>query len=291
MLFELLRMNGVTQLNRKLFRLKDRRLQEPLKYEQNGPVVILTMTTPETRNALSGEATFSAFEHSVQRINADFSVVATILTGEGPAFCSGGNIHEMRSKSGMFAGTPRDIESNYRSGVQRIPRALAGLDVPLIAAVNGPAIGAGCDLACMCDIRIASERAVFAENFVKLGLISGDGGSWLLQRAIGYSRAAEMAFTGDTLDAHAALQAGLVSRVVAPEDLLEQAMALANRIAKNPSQAVRWTKRLLRQAMYERLEEVLETAAALQALAHHTEEHETALAAIYSKRSAGPKMR
>jgi len=265
-------------------------LPAPLRYEQMGHVVILTMATPETRNALSGEATFSAFEDSVQRINGDFGVSVTVLTGEGSAFCSGGNIHEMRSKSGMFAGTPLEIEANYRSGIQRIPRALATLEVPLIAAVNGPAIGAGCDLACMCDIRIASERAVFAESFVKLGLISGDGGCWLLQRAIGYSSAAEMAFTGDTLDAQAALRVGLVSRVVVPGELLEQTMALANRIAENPPQALRWTKRLLRQAVYQRLEEVLETAAALQGYAHHTEEHEAILAAMRGRHSPGPKM-
>jgi enoyl-CoA hydratase/carnithine racemase len=127
-------------------------LQEALKYEQNDRVVTLTMSTPETGNALSGAAIFSAFEEIVERINTDFGVTVAILIGEGSAFCSGRNIHDMRQKSGMFAGTPRDMEGNYPSGVQRIPRALFCSEVPLIAAVNGPAIGAGCDLACMCDI-------------------------------------------------------------------------------------------------------------------------------------------
>jgi 2-(1,2-epoxy-1,2-dihydrophenyl)acetyl-CoA isomerase len=267
---------------------EDHSLQEPLKlrYEQNDRVVTLTMSTPETRNALTGEAVFSAFEEMVARINADFGVTVVILTGEGSAFCSGGNIHDMRQKSGMFAGTPRDVEWNYRSGVQRIPRALFRLEVPLIAAVNGPAIGAGCDLACMCDMRIASDRAVFAQSFVKLGLISGDGGAWLLQNVVGYSRAAEMAFTGDPLDAQMALETGLVSQVVAHEHLLERTSDLAHHIAENPPQAVRWTKRLLRHASHNHLEDALEMAAALQALAHHTEEHDAALDLIHKMRSS-----
>ena len=121
----------------------------------------------------------------------------------------------------------------YQGGIQRIPLALHQLEVPTIAAVNGPAIGAGCDLACMCDIRIASDQAKFAESFVKLGIIPGDGGAWLLQRAIGYQRAAELTFTGDAIDAQAALAMGLVTRVVAPEALMPSARELAARIAAN----------------------------------------------------------
>ena len=164
-----------------------------LKFELQRHVVILTLNDPATRNALTGETAFAAFEDAVDQMNADLNIRAAILTGEGTAFCSGGNIADMRDKKGMFAGTPPQIESQYRSGIQRIPKALSRLDVPLIAAVNGPAIGAGCDLACMCDIRIASEKASFAESFVKVGIIAGDGGAWLLPRIIGYARAAEMA--------------------------------------------------------------------------------------------------
>ena len=126
----------------------------------------------------------------------------------------------------------------------QIPLAFERLDVPAIAAVNGAAIGAGCDLACMCDIRIASEKAKFAESFVKLGIIPGDGGAWLLQRTVGFSRAAELSFTGDTLDAAEALACGLVSRVAPPDQLLDEARKLADRIAANPGPALRMTKRL-----------------------------------------------
>lgn len=260
-------------------------MHEVLKYEQQGHIVVLTLNDPSTRNALSGEPIFAAIEQAVERMNADLDVRAAILTGEGTAFCSGGNVADMRDKKGMFGGTPQQIEAQYRAGIQRIPKALFKLDVPLIAAVNGPAIGAGCDLACMCDIRIASEKALFAESFVKVGIIAGDGGAWLLPRIVGYSRASEMAFTGDTLDAKAALDIGLVSKVVAPDDLMKESTALAERIAKNPPQVVRWTKRMIRESQHSRLETILDMSAAYQSLAHHTADHSEAIASMFEKRA------
>jgi enoyl-CoA hydratase/carnithine racemase len=257
-----------------------------LRFERREHTVILTLDDPATRNALSGEEVFGAFERAVETINGDLSIRAAILTGAGTAFCSGGNVRNMREKKGMFGGTPQEIANHYRTGIQRIPRALFQLDVPLIAAVNGPAIGAGCDLACMCDIRLASQDAVFAESFVKVGIIPGDGGAWFLPRAIGYSRAAEMAFTGDPWNAQAALEAGLVSKVFPPAELLPEAFALANRIAVNPPQVVRWTKRLLRESLQARLDTILEMSANYQALAHHTADHTEALAAMLDKRPA-----
>jgi enoyl-CoA hydratase/carnithine racemase len=190
----------------------------------------------------------------------------------------------MQEKKGMFGGTVQQIAAQYQAGIQRIPSALYRLDVPLIAAVNGPAIGAGCDLACMCDIRIASERAVFAESFLKVGIIPGDGGAWFLPRVVGYSRAAEMVFTGDSLDARTACDIGLVSRVVAPKHLMSATMELAERIASNPPQVLRWTKRLLREAQHARLDTILELSATYQALAHHTADHNEAVAALAEKR-------
>jgi len=260
-------------------------VQEVLKYEQQGHVAVLRLNDPATRNALTGEPMFSAFEQVVERMNADLNVRAAILTGEGTAFCSGGNVADMRDKKGMFGGTPQQIEAQYRAGIQRIPKALFRLDVPLIAAVNGPAIGAGCDLACMCDIRIASEKAVFAESFVKVGIIAGDGGAWLLPRIVGYSRAAEMAFTGDPWNAKTALEIGLVSKVVAADELMKESAALADRIAKNPPQVVRWTKRMLREAQYSRLETILDMSASYQSLAHHTADHSEAIASMFEKRA------
>ena len=259
-------------------------MDTPLRYERQGHVVVLTLNDPKTRNAISGEELFSAFEESVARINMDLGVRVVILTGEGSAFCSGGNLRHMRDKAGMFSGPPHQVARQYRTGIQRIPRTMSTLEVPSIAAVNGPAIGVGCDLACMCDIRIASQSATFAESFVKVGIVPGDGGAWLLQRVIGYSRAAELSFTGDTIDASMAREMGLVSKVVAGEELRKEALQLAERIAQNPGGALRLTKRLLRQAQEERLEVILEMSAAYQALAHHTADHDEALASIFDKR-------
>ena len=176
------------------------------------------------------------------------------------------------------------IRQEYRTGIQRLPLALFNLEVPVIAAVNGAAVGAGLDLACMCDVRIASDKAKFAESFVKLGIIPGDGGAWLLTRLVGLSRAAEMAFTGDAIDARQAEQWGLVSRVVAPEELMQAAQTLAERIAANPGHAVRLAKRLLRESLHTRLDTLLELAAAYQALSHQTPDHREAVAAFLEKR-------
>jgi 2-(1,2-epoxy-1,2-dihydrophenyl)acetyl-CoA isomerase len=258
-----------------------------LRLERDGHVLIATLDDPSTRNALYGNDLFSDFEALVTSANADLSVRAVILTGAGSAFSSGGNIREMHDKTGMFGGAPHEIAQNYKDGIQRIPRAFMAMDVPLIAAVNGPAIGAGCDLACMCDVRIASTRATFAESFVRVGIVAGDGGSWLLPRLIGYARAAEMAFTGEAIDAKQGFSIGLVSKVVPHEKLMESALDLAGRIAANPPHVLRWSKRLLREAQHERLDTILDMAASYQALAHQTSDHAEAVAALLEKRTPG----
>lgn len=257
----------------------------PILVTYEGPVALLSLNRPETRNALSGEDMFAAFETVVDTLNQNTAVRAVVLTGAGSAFCSGGNVAEMRDRTGMFAGTPSEITARYRSGIQRIPRALQRLELPLIAAVNGPAMGAGCDLACMCDIRIASSAARFAESFVKVGIVPGDGGCWLLPRVVGFARAAQLALTGDTIDAAEALRIGLVSELVAPEELLPTALALAQRMAVNPPQVLRWTKRLLRSAQHSTLDQALDEAGELQGLAHHTPEHTEAVQAFFEKRA------
>ncbi len=257
----------------------------PLLITRHGHTALVMLNRPDTRNALSGEDMFAAFETLVDDLNNDLSVRAAVLTGAGSAFCSGGNVAEMRDRTGMFAGSPEEITERYREGIQRIPRALARLQVPLIAAVNGPAIGAGNDLACMCDLSIASTTARFAESFVKVGIIPGDGGCWLLPRVVGHAKAAELALTGDTIDAEEAQRIGLVSRVVGPDELLPEALALAGRIAANPPQVLRWTKQLLQQARTGTLDEALDAAGRLQGLAHHTADHAEAVAAFFEKRA------
>lgn len=255
-----------------------------LVYEEQDGIVTLTMNRPEERNALSEEHQMLEFVTVCEKLKRDTRVKVVILTGAGSAFSAGGNLKHMRDKKGFSAGSPIQIRDAYRNGIQQIPLALYELDVPTIAAVNGPAIGAGMDLSCMCDIRIASDRARFASSFVKLGIVPADGGAWLLSRTIGPARALEMMLTGDTLDAAAALAIGLVSKVVAHDVLMQEALTFARKIAAHPPLTLRLSKRLLRESQHVSLATSLEIAAAYQALAHYTKDHDEAVAAFLEKR-------
>ncbi|MGN9766925.1 crotonase/enoyl-CoA hydratase family protein [Micromonospora sp. SD12] len=259
-------------------------MDDPVLVERDGHVETWTINLPEARNPISGDDVIDALVARVDAVNADRTVRAVILTGAGSAFSAGGNVKDMAERVGLFGGAPHELRDGYRRGIQRIPRAMYACDVPLIAAVNGAAVGAGCDLALMCDLRIASERAFFAESFVKLGIIPGDGGAWLLPRAVGAARAAEMALTGDRVDAATALDWGLVSRVVPHGELLSEARRLADRVAANPPHAVRMAKKLLREAQHQSLDSILELSAAMQALAHQTRDHEEAVRAFLDRR-------
>lgn len=250
----------------------------PLVITTENAVAVWTINRPHIGNAISDKEFVTAFETAVDEANRDTSVRAVILTGEGKIFSAGGNVKEMADRQGMFGLDPLDQRYAYVDGIQRLPRALARLEIPVIAAVNGAAIGAGCDLAAMCDIRIASEWASFAESFVQIGLVPGDGGTWFLQRAVGYERAAEMTLTGDRIDAATALAWGLVSRVVPHDELIGAAKDLAARIAKNPSHALRMAKRLLQESRSGQMESTLAMAAAMQPLAHRDAEHERRIA-------------
>jgi enoyl-CoA hydratase/carnithine racemase len=254
-----------------------------LIYEQQGAVVTLTMNQPERRNPLTGNTAVAELLQAIDRIDGDRGVRCVILAANGPSFSAGGDIREMKRQATPEV-TEMEIRQEYRRGIQRLPLALFNLEVPVIAAINGHAIGAGLDLACMCDIRIASEKAKFAESFVKLGIIPGDGGAWLLPRTIGLARAAELAFTGDTIDAQQALAWQLVSRVVPHESLMETARELAGRIAANPSHSLRLTKRLMREALHSRLDTALELSSVYQAVSHKTGDHREAVDAFLEKR-------
>jgi enoyl-CoA hydratase/carnithine racemase len=256
-----------------------------LNHERDGPLVILTMNQPEKRNPLTGNTAIPEFLAAIERIHDDPQVRCVILTGAGPSFSAGGDIREMQRQSGPDVGG-MDIRQEYRRGIQRLTLALFDLEVPVIAAVNGHAIGAGLDLACMCDIRVASEKAKFAESFIKLGIVPGDGGAWLLPRVIGWSRAAELAFTGQMIDAQQALAWNLVSQIVPDANLMPTARELAGRICQHASHGLRLTKRLMREAMHSRLDTVLELSAVFQALSHKAPDHAEAVAAFLEKREA-----
>ncbi len=255
-------------------------------YEQQGRVVTLTLNNPDQRNAIGTQQDCDDIVAALKRADADASVSVVILTGAGSAFCSGGNVKHMLDGTGIGRQqNPAATRAHYKRAIQSIPRTLWEMEVPTIAAVNGAAIGAGCDLAGACDMRIAADSARFATSFIKLGLVPGDGGAWLMPRLVGVAKAAEMAFTGDMLDAQQALQYGLVSQVVPSGQLLEAANTLATRIAANPPQALRLTKRLLRESQHLRLPEMLELSAAFQALVHESEDHSEAISAFLEKRT------
>ena len=253
--------------------------------ERAGGIMTVTLNQPEKRNPISSMEMVDALCAAMEAADADMDVRCVILTGAGTAFSSGGDVKGMKAGGGgTRAAAPADTRRNYKWGIQRLPMLFQSLEVPVIAAVNGPAIGAGCDLTCMCDIRIASESAKFAESFVKLGIIPGDGGAWLLPRVVGFSKATELALTGEMIDAAEALRIGLVSRVVPDAELMATARAVAEKIAANPPHATRMTKRLLREGQMAGLATILEMSAAMQSVAHTTSDHDEAIDAFIERR-------
>lgn len=261
-------------------------MPETLLIDRDSHVVTLTLNMPDTANALSDTDFCASIINQFESFENDVSVRCIILTGAGKFFCSGGNVKHIRDKKSIFGGDTFTVMNQYRRSVQKLARTVWQCELPIIAAVNGAAYGAGCDLALMADIRIAAPTARFAENFVQLGLIPGDGGSWLLPRQIGLSRAAEMTFTADPIDAATALKWGLVSSVVPENKLMESARAVAARIARHPPRQLRLSKRLMREGMNTTLETSLELAAVYQGAAHQTSDHAEAVSAMLERRGA-----
>ncbi len=252
-------------------------------FELKGNIAVLTLNRPDIRNAFSHQEMIDEIVHACQTVQDSESVSVLVVTGAGSAFSAGGNVKDMLKKEGMFAGDPNDVRQNYRKGIQRVTLAFQRLDVPAIAAVNGPAIGAGCDLSCMCDIRIASNRARFGETFVSVGLIPGDGGAFLLPRVVGFSKALELAFTCRVIDAAEALRIGLVNEVTLPERLMERSLEVAAEIAQHPARILRLAKRLFYLSQGRSLEETLELSCSFQALCHHSPEHMEAVEALLAR--------
>jgi len=254
-------------------------------FEKENQIAVLTLNRPDNRNAISSTEIIEEIEAACKRVNDDMSVNVLIVTARDPAFSAGGNIKDMAAKKGMFGGTPAQLMENYRKNIQRIPLAIHEVAVPTIAAVNGPAIGAGCDLAMMCDMRIVSENAKFGETFLSVGLIPGDGGAYFLPRVIGMARACELTFTGDVIDARRAFEIGMVNDIVSHELLMTKSFELAKKIAAKPALALRMAKRLLYSGQELTLRQLLDQSAAYQALCHNTSDHMEALSAIFDKRS------
>lgn len=260
-----------------------------LLIERDGPVLTVTMNRPDDRNAITDPEQSAEFVALAESLARDRSIRAMVLTGAGKSFCAGGNVKSMRDKTGLFAGTPFDQRTHYRTTVQTIGRALWELEVPVVAAINGHAIGLGLDISLAADIRLMAEDALVAESYVKLGIIPGGGGAWLLPRVVGLARASQMTLTGEAIDAATALSYGLVSEVLPAERLLPRAQEIARAIAANPGHATRMAKRMMREGMDQKLPTHYELAAAYQALSHHTDDHREAVSAFMDKRA--PELR
>ncbi|MGE4430808.1 MAG: crotonase/enoyl-CoA hydratase family protein [Sphingobium sp.] len=258
-----------------------------LLQERDGGVLTITLNLPEQRNPVSDDAMVDALCAALEAADRDIGVRAVVLTGAGRAFSAGGNLKAMQvpDSGGLRAALPAQTRRNYRYGILRLPTLFQALEVPVVAAVNGAAIGAGCDLACMCDIRLAGTSASFASSFVRLGITPGDGGAWLLQRVVGFAKASELILTGEAIDAQEALRIGLVSQVVPDGELLDRARAMARKIAENPPHATRMSKRLLREAQTATLPTILEMSAAMQGLAHATADNQEAIDAFVERRA------
>ncbi len=241
-----------------------------IRYELDEHVLTVALNRPEVMNALD-RTLYAELEHAMREAHRDPEVRCVILTGEGRAFCSGDDVRQIMLGEQREASTARLRDVRPRP----TPAAVAVLecDKPVIAAVNGPAVGWGMDLCLFADIRIASERAKFGELFIKRGLVADLGGLMRLPAVVGPSKAAELLFTGDVIDAAEAERIGLVSKVVPHEELMPAAMELARKIAANPPIAMRYMKEGLRKGMRGDMQEVGAYVGSSLAYLFTTEDH------------------
>jgi enoyl-CoA hydratase/carnithine racemase len=247
-------------------------------------IATLTLNRADIRNAITHPDMIAEIKSACEYVNTHLDTRVLILTAVDPAFSSGGNVKDMKERKGMFAGTPAELVEQYRINLQEVLLSVYNVAIPTIAAINGSAVGAGCGLALMCDIRVASRKATFGETFLNVGLIPGDGSAFTLPRVIGMAKASELIFTAETIDADTALALGLINHVVDHEELLSKAKHIAAKIAGRPPQAVRLTKKLLRLGVHSTLEQGMMQAAAYQSLCHFTDDHMEALNAMFEKR-------
>jgi 2-(1,2-epoxy-1,2-dihydrophenyl)acetyl-CoA isomerase len=249
-----------------------------LRIEIEGAVATLTIDRPAALNALTVPVKV-ALREALESIGGDRSVRVVILTGAGRAFCAGQDLAER----GQPDVAPLEVE--VRERYNPIIRAIRSMGQPVIAAVNGVAAGAGASLAFACDLRIASEEALFVLAFGRIGLVPDSGATWFLPRLVGPAKAAELALVGEAVDAQEALRLGLVSRVVPADQLLTEARTLADRIAEGAPLAMALTKGALGASANLTLGEALDEEARLQGIAGTSADHAEGLAAFKEKRS------
>lgn len=254
-----------------------------LRYELDGHIATLTLDRPEARNAYSPEMVESLIA-ALDQAELDDAVRVIVLTGAGRAFSAGGDLKLMLDHQGMFEGNPVQLRSRYLEGIHKVPRRVARFTKPIVAAVHGAAIGAGLDLACMADLRIAAEGTSFGSTFVKVGLVPGDGGAYFLSRVIGFGRALDLILTGRVIDCQEALAMGLVNRVVPADALMDEARRTATMIAANAPIAVRLARSACHRAWDLPLDAALEMAATYQGIAQNSADHDEGVRAILERR-------
>jgi enoyl-CoA hydratase/carnithine racemase len=247
---------------------------------REGAVATLTLNRPERLNALNVELS-TALAQALERVAEDPAVRVVVLTGAGRAFCAGGDLGVIGEARDRRAG--RELEPLVRAGVQIVLR-MRTMSKVAIASVNGPAAGAGMNLALACDFCIASEQATFGQNFARVGLFPDYGGTYLLPRLVGASRAAELFYTGEMIDAREAERLGVVNHVVAHDALARETRALAERIAQAPPLAVRAVKQVLFGSEREELERALEFEVETQRRCLASEDCGEGIRAFFEKR-------
>ncbi len=248
---------------------------------REGDVVALTLNRPDRLNALNVELA-AALVDALHRAGADAGVRCVVLTGAGRAFCAGGDLALLRDARRRDAG--HELEGLLRAGHETV-LAIADMPKPVLAAVNGPAAGAGMNLALACDLRIASDQASFGQNFAKVGLFPDFGGTWLLPRLVGAARAAEMFYTGEMISAAEAERIGAVNRVVPHDRLAGETRALAARLAAAPPLAVRAVKQTLFGACRAELVRALDAEISQQVKCFLSEDCAEGLNAFFEKRA------
>jgi len=253
-----------------------------LLYEVKDGVATLTLNRPERLNAL-GDTLRDDLLDAITRSSADPEVRVMVVTGAGKGFCSGGDVKAMNEA--RESGRERSLVDRIAPSRDRTLLAMRDAPQPIIAAVNGAAAGAGMNLALACDMRIASSAAKFSQAFVKRGLHPDWGGTYFLPRLVGMAKASELTFTGDVIDAPEALRLGLVSQVVAPEELMPSVLALARKIAAGPPVAIRLAKRALYRNSECGLREALEFETFAQNACTETEDAREGIRAFVEKRA------
>ncbi|MBY0517142.1 MAG: enoyl-CoA hydratase/isomerase family protein [Bacteriovoracaceae bacterium] len=257
---------------------------EHIETELDGHVLWVWLNRPEASNAYSDSMVVD-LPSVIEAANRDSQVRVIVLAARGKNFCAGGDVKAMKDHTGMFAGEANELRERYMFGIQQIPLALSRLSKPVIAMVQGAAVGAGCDLVAMCDLRVASTEASFAETFAKVGLVPGDGGAWFLIRAVGHSKASEMFFTGKTYKASEAQQMGLIHETVSSDQLISHTKKLAEQLASLPPIALQLTKKSIQHAYESPLNLHLDLVASFQAITQRSSDHHKAVEGLLSKKT------